>query len=442
MELKIMKWNIYISGALMFGLLVLVGLASADTYIVDDNWAGADYSSIQDAVDAAADTDEILVHYGTYYENVVIDKQLSIVGNGTAGTYVIDETGVDVIDVNHDNCNISGLTVQGGGTGSGSCIDITGYNLNNIWYCVLTNASGSGIFLSNSDLTTVAYCEMFENDLDGIEVYGDQNEVMYCDMYSNGDDGIHFLTGTFNIVHNSSSYYNTDDGVLIGGSGSENNSVIDCDIYGNGQYGIFVTVSHHDRIVDNWIYQNAETGIEIEDSNNTWINYTSISYHGIAGVAFHAGSEFNYIHNCSIFNNTGYGIDVYEADYNSIYFNEIFNNSNYGVNMVSGCNNNLVHHNNFINNTGSSSQGRDTTGNNDWDDGEEGNYWNDYSGTDVNHDGIGDQPYNIAGGLSNDTKPLMDDVNTSAPEKVPEFASIILPIIGTLLIIALFWRRE
>ena len=32
---------------------------------------------------------------------------------------------------------------------------------------------------------------------------------------------------------------------------------------------------------------------------------------------------------------------------------------------------------------------------NQWDNGEEGNYWDDYHGLDLNGDGIGDQPYII-----------------------------------------------
>ena len=47
---------------------------------------------------------------------------------------------------------------------------------------------------------------------------------------------------------------------------------------------------------------------------------------------------------------------------------------------------------------------------NTWDDGEGGNYWTDYNGTDVNNDGIGDTPYTID--VQNvDNYPLMQPVN-------------------------------
>jgi hypothetical protein len=61
--------------------------------------------------------------------------------------------------------------------------------------------------------------------------------------------------------------------------------------------------------------------------------------------------------------------------------------------------NNIVFHNNFVNNT---QQGvdYDWLGTNHWDNGKEGNYWSDYNGTDMNSDGIGDTPYTLSEAIS------------------------------------------
>jgi hypothetical protein len=74
----------------------------------------------------------------------------------------------------------------------------------------------------------------------------------------------------------------------------------------------------------------------------------------------------------------------------------------------------VIHHNNFVNNA----QNAYCEGNiygyitNQWHDGSEGNFWSDYTGVDADHDGIGDIPYNISGGGSNqDLYPLMVPLN-------------------------------
>ena len=93
-------------------LVVSVGVsAAAITWTVDDD-GGADFTKIQDAVDAASDGDTIIVYNGTYYENVNINKQLTlegvdmpIVNAGWSGS---------AIAVGADGCTVDGFYVTGG----------------------------------------------------------------------------------------------------------------------------------------------------------------------------------------------------------------------------------------------------------------------------------------------------------------------------------------
>jgi PKD repeat protein len=106
--------------------------------------------------------------------------------------------------------------------------------------------------------------------------------------------------------------------------------------------------------------------------------------------------------------NKGFEIWIYSSG-NSIYENNITNN-NKGVYIYYpsyASNSNLFYHNNFILNAE----------NNTWDECsnnwyntslEEGNYYDDYEGTDGNEDGIGDVPYNISGGTNQDLYLLME----------------------------------
>ena len=46
------------------------------------------YTSIQDAIDNASDGDTIYVYSGIYYENVVINKRINLIGEDRNGTII------------------------------------------------------------------------------------------------------------------------------------------------------------------------------------------------------------------------------------------------------------------------------------------------------------------------------------------------------------------
>ena len=58
-------------------LFSVIGTASAKTLYVD-NCGCADFTKIQDAVNAANDGDIIIVRNGVYFENIKINKSVSI----------------------------------------------------------------------------------------------------------------------------------------------------------------------------------------------------------------------------------------------------------------------------------------------------------------------------------------------------------------------------
>jgi parallel beta-helix repeat protein len=79
--------------------------------------------------------------------------------------------------------------------------------------------------------------------------------------------------------------------------------------------------------------------------------------------------------------NNSVGIYLLSSDFNVLSWNLLYNNG-FGINLTSDSDNNLIHHNNFINNS-NSPQANDDGINNQWYDSEtkEGNFWSDYSGS-------------------------------------------------------------
>ena len=108
-------------------------------------------------------------------------------------------------------------------------------------------------------------------------------------------------------------------------------------------------------------------------------------------------------------------------------------------------------HNSFIDNdlhfSGCFCEGYDTTETmHTWDDGEEGNYWSDYNGTDANGDGVGDSPY-VIDVQNQDRYPLTKSlaILPTAQSKLSIeilMAAIALPITVVITVIAYRKRKR
>ena len=85
------------------------------TLIVDDT-GPADFSSIQEAIDSANSGETIFVMEGTYIENIVVSKSLTLTGENKFTT-VIDGSGTgNAIYVTADYVTVTGFTVQDSGS--------------------------------------------------------------------------------------------------------------------------------------------------------------------------------------------------------------------------------------------------------------------------------------------------------------------------------------
>jgi nitrous oxidase accessory protein len=179
------------------------------------------------------------------------------------------------------------------------------------------------------------------------------------------------------------------------------------------QIGIVVMGSDNNKILENTITDNLR-GLDFTASENNTVsgNYIANNTDGIA-----LENIYNNIVENTITNNINIGIFLYGAGYNNIIGNNITNNGR-GI-LVSICYNNTIYHNNFVNNTNLVIT---DDSNGIWDNGEEGNYWDNYTGLDSDGDGIGDTPY-IINENNQDNYPLINIIS--------EFPSLIfvLPII-------------
>ncbi|MDD3421575.1 MAG: NosD domain-containing protein, partial [Methanocellales archaeon] len=137
-----------------------------------------DYSTIQAAIDNASDGDTIIVRDGTYTENIVVDKRLTIESqNGSDFTLVQDQSPYDhVFNVTADYVNISGFTIKGASYSSGVYLGSGIDHCNIIDNKVLYNEYG--IYLYYSSNNTISHNIANSNKWYGINLYYSNNNTV------------------------------------------------------------------------------------------------------------------------------------------------------------------------------------------------------------------------------------------------------------------------
>ena len=314
--------------------LVILNIGTSSTSgLVHNINKGTDYTTIQAAIDDASPGDEIHVDSGTYYENVVVNKQLILRGIDTGA-------GMPVVDA--------------GGSGN----------------AIILNADG----ITLEGLMTINASASYPNS--GIEVISSYN-MLSGNTASNNTYGIYLHSSSHNTLIGNTASNNTDYGIVL--SSSSNNTLSSNTVSNTTFFGIRLISSSNNTLSNNIVLNTTYYGIQLVSSSNNTLSSNTVSNTTYCGIRLYSSSNNNTLIGNTASNND-YGIDL---DFSSI---------------------NILYHNNLVDNT--IYNANDTSGNNQWDSGTEGNYYSDYTGTDSNRDGIGDTPYNIPGGSSVDRYPL------------------------------------
>lgn len=134
-------------------------------------------------------------------------------------------------------------------------------------------------------------------------------------------------------------------------------------------------------------------GIMIEESHDVTIQMNEVTANFSAIIL--SNSKYSLVKENTITSESLFGMYIsLNSDNNVITENTFTNSKSYGLCVMGR--NNLIYFNFFINNNNNQSQVQDLSIGNLWDNGSIGNYYCNYDGPDLNHDGIGDEPYIIS----------------------------------------------
>jgi len=285
---------------------------------------------------------------------------------------------------------------------------------NNIiqWNNVNSNTN-EGILLSESSNNYVKENTANSNGYRGIflESNSENNTIQGNTANSNQLSGITLRESNNNYIKENTANSNSGSGGrgISLEANSSYNEVVNNAANFNEWTGIVLAENIMYNLVMSNNISNHNTGIHVEAPNNT-ISDNDIHTHW-RGI-FLAGNNQadsnnitrNYIHD----NGVGIYLDD-DSSYNIIEGNLIIDNAEKGLVIANHfSSNNLIFNNTFINNL--IRHAEDDGTNNTWSKGTLGNYWDDYSGSDADDDGIGDTPYTIFGSAdSQDNFPIWDD---------------------------------
>ena len=227
----------------------------------------ADYSTIQEAINAAASGSIILVSSGVYRENLVIGKDLTLIGEDRLSTIIDGNRAGIVVYIKANRVVVNGFTVRNGTEGvyidhSNGCV-ISNNIIASNWY--------SGIFLNRSS-SNVIYDNLISmngaSPPSGGIVVGEGIVLSYSN-----DNVINDNRLIRNIACGISFYYSNDNLIVNNTIEASNSNIQLIDAQNN--------TIHHNNFLSSWshvdIMGSSSSNIWDDGSvGNYWDDYTGL----------------------------------------------------------------------------------------------------------------------------------------------------------------------
>ena len=324
---------------------------------------------IRGTIERAAPGDTVYVPAGLYAEgNIAVNKPLTLIGLDWP---VLDGQFRDeIITVNASNVCIRGFEIRN--SGQMSTIDVAGIKVLSANYVVIEENRlrncNFGIYLSNT-----IRCRVSCNDIQGIPKE-EQNSGNGIHLWKCSEAVIedNYLSG-----HRDGIYFEFVTDSEIRGNNSEKNL----------RYGLHFMFSHNDHYHHNRFHNNG-AGVAVMYSRQVQMFENQFSYNwgsSAYGILLKDISDSHIWKNTFEYNSAG----VYmEGASRIVLERNQFRENGWALRVQASCDGNVIKQNNFLGNSFDVSTNGHLVLNTF-----NGNYWDNYEGYDLNHDGIGDVPF-------------------------------------------------
>jgi nitrous oxidase accessory protein len=352
---------------IVFIFTLLYGLkAQAETLEVCNNCA---YTSIKEAIDQSNPNDTIYIKPGTYKEHsIIINKPLTIIGENYP---IIDgEKKGEIMTIISDNVTVDGLFLINVGVSytedfaairvrKSENFEIKNIVLEKLFFGIYIEKSKHGKIFHNK---IIGEAKEEHNSGNGIQLWYSNHIEIEHNYVQGVRDGIYLEFSDNCIIKNNSSSKNLRYGLHFMFS---NDDVYEDNLFEDNGAGVAVMFSKNIKMIHNTFRKNwgsASYGMLLKEINDAQIERNTFEENTI-------------------------GINV-EGSNRIVYKNNDFKNNGWAVKVRGACYTNTFTENNFLYNSfdiSYNSKVNDNTFDN--------NYWSNYTGYDLDKDGVGDVPY-------------------------------------------------
>lgn len=350
--------------------------ASASARVWKVGGEGADFPLIAPAIAAAADGDTVLVRSGVYREDLVIGRRIALVGEG--GPLLVGTGEGSVVELRADGCVVSGLSIEGSGTGLTNQLDagilvasnrnrVAGNRLQRVFYGVVV-AGADGNEISGNSIAGFADLP-FGRRGDGIFLYRSSGNRLSENSIEGMRDAIYLQysprTAVVGNVVAASRYglhdMFSDDATIRG------NVLSGCSVGAN------VMNSRRIEISGNRFESNrgvSAVGLALKECDESLIEDNLILDNG-RGLQIEGSSRNRFTRNRFSFNDVA--VQLFPSAEENVFAGNAVE-SNLSALVLSG-----------------------TTTSTRFEEKGRGNYWSGYTGFDFDGDGVGERPHAVLG---------------------------------------------
>ncbi|ETR67708.1 MAG: periplasmic copper-binding protein [Candidatus Magnetoglobus multicellularis str. Araruama] len=230
----------------------------------------------------------VVVRDGLYLENILVNKELTIISENGYTTCIIQSSNpdLDVVEIRHSNVKFEGFSILG-------------------------SNNPSGIHIGNG----IQYCQVISNKC------GLNSEMKI-------GTGIKLSSATNNSLIGNKCLYSYDNGILLEYE-SNNNEIINNECTMN-RYGIYVSDCHNVLFIKNICSTNNWHGLYMCDSDDNLFESNICSNNNSNGMQLVRVSNCTFLGNIVI-NNDEKGFSIVSSENNTIFFNSFSNNDKHEI---------------------------------------------------------------------------------------------------------------